>query len=126
MLFGFGVEFFFAEHGKNLHLLHDLANVLDRMHYVAGASFTLGANHGRAFGNSPQRFAQIARAANERNLERMLVDVMGFVSRRQHFRFIDVIHTKLLQNLGLGEVADAALRHYRNRHGGHDLANLFG
>ena len=55
----------------------------------------------------------------------MLVNVMRLVCRRQHFTLVDVIHTELLENLGLGEMADAALRHHRNGNGSHDFANLF-
>jgi hypothetical protein len=37
VLFRFGVEFFFAEDVENLHLLHDLAHVLDGVDDVSGA-----------------------------------------------------------------------------------------
>ena len=37
------------------------------------------------------------------------------VGRGQHFRFVDVVDLELLQDLRLGEVADAALGHDRNR-----------
>ncbi len=126
MLFRFGVQFFFAEHGENLHLLHDLADVLDGVDNVSGAGFALGANHGRAFGNAAQRFSEIARAADEWDFEGVLVDVMGFVGGSQHFGFVDVIHTQFFENLRLGEVADAALGHHRDGDGGHDLADLLG
>ncbi len=76
VLLGFGVKLFFAEDGKDLHLLHNLADVLDRVDHVAGAGLTLGADHGRAFGDAAQGFSEIARAADERNLEGVLVDVV--------------------------------------------------
>src|SRR3984957_20679327 len=41
VLFGFGVEFFFAEDGEDAHLLHDLADVLHGVDNVAGAGLTL-------------------------------------------------------------------------------------
>src|SRR6266481_10230268 len=37
VLFGFGVEFFFAEDGEDSHLLHDLPNVFDGVDYVTSA-----------------------------------------------------------------------------------------
>ncbi len=90
-----------------------------------GASFTLGANHGCAFGDAAQSFAEIARAADEGNFEGVLVHVMSFVGGGEDFRFVNIVHTKFLQNLGFGKVADAALRHNRNGNGGHDFADLF-
>ena len=126
VFFGLGVEFFFAEHGENFHLLHDLANVLDGVNYVAGAGFALGADHGGAFGDAAQGFAEVARAADEWDLEGVFVDVVGFVGGGEDFGFVDVVDAEFLQNLGFGEVADAALGHDRDRDGGHDLANLFG
>src|SRR6202166_2228533 len=125
VLFGLGVEFFFAEDGENFHLLHDLADVLDRVYNVAGARFPFGADHGCAFGDAAQRFAKIARPAHEWNIERMLVDMMSLVGRRQHFGLVDVVDAEFLQDLRFRKMSNAALRHHRNRNSGHDLANLF-
>ena len=100
VLFRFGIQLFFAEHGEDLHLLHDLADVLDGVDHVSGAGFALGANHGRAFGDAAQGFPQIARAADERNLEGVLVDVMGFVGGSEHFGFVDVVNAQLLRESG--------------------------
>ena len=47
----------FAEDGEDFHLLHDLADVLDGVDYVAGAGFPFGADHGCAFGDAAQGFA---------------------------------------------------------------------
>ena len=97
VLFGFGVEFFFAEDGEDFHLLHDLADVLDGVDHVAGAGLTLGANHGCAFGDAAQGLAQIARSADERDFEGMLVDVVSFVGGSEDFGFVDVVDTEFLQ-----------------------------
>jgi hypothetical protein len=51
------------------------------MNYVAGAGFALRTDHGRAFRNAPQGFAQIASAADEWDFECVLVNVVGFVRR---------------------------------------------
>src|SRR5438105_9492678 len=94
------------------------------MHHIAGAGLALGADHGRAFAGAPQRLAQIARPANERNGEGMLIDVVGFIGGGEHFGFVNVIHAQLLQNLRLGEVTDTALGHHRNGDSLHDLADF--
>src|SRR3954470_3572831 len=77
------VEFVFAEDSQPFHLLHDRAQVFNCVDDVAGAGFAFGADHGGAFRDATQLLAEIARAANERNGERVLVYVMGFVSRRE-------------------------------------------
>ena len=125
MLFGFGVELFFAEHGENPHLLHDLANVADGMDYVPGASFAFRANHGCAFGDAAQSFSEIAGAADEGNTEGLFIDVMDLVGRGENFGLVDVIDAQLLQDLRLCKVADAALGHDGNVDHRHDFANLF-
>jgi hypothetical protein len=45
-----------------------------------------------------------------------LVDVVHVVGRRQHLGLVDVVDAELLQHLRLDEVADAGLRHDRDRH----------
>src|SRR4051812_14142658 len=84
---------------------------------VARARLTLRPNHGCAFGDAPQRLAEVGRAADERNRELPLVDVMRDIRRRQHFGLVDVVDLEGLQDLRLGEVADAALRHHGDRDG---------
>ena len=69
---------------------------------------------------------EVAGAADERNREGVFVDVVGFVGGSEYFGFVDVVDAQFLENLGFGEVADAALGHHRDGDGGHDLANLFG
>ena len=59
--------------------------------HIAGAGLALGADHGRALANPPQRFAQVAAAAHERDREIVFVDVMGFVRGREHFRLVNEI-----------------------------------
>ena len=81
--------------------------MLDRVNDVAGACFALGADHGSAFGNAAQRFAQVARAADEGRLEGMLVDMMRLVGRSEHFGFVDEVDAQLLQHLRFGKVTDA-------------------
>ena len=116
-------QFFFRRDVQFADRVADSAHVAHRLDDVAAARFALAANHRRAFGDAPQRFAEVARAAHERRRERVLVDVILVVGRRKHFGFVDVIHAELLQHLGLGKVADANFRHDRNGHGVHDAAD---
>ncbi len=44
----------------------------------------LGADHGGALRDAPQRLAQVPAAAYERHLEVVLIDVVHVVRRRQH------------------------------------------
>ena len=96
------------------------------MDHVARSGLTLGADHGSAFGNAPQGFTQVARAADKRCLEGVLVHVVRFVGRGKNFRFVNVIHAQRLEYLRLGKVADPALGHHGNGDRFHDLANLLG
>ena len=82
------------------------------LYHIAGARFAFRANHGGAFLDAPQGFAQVASAAHEWNGELGFVDVVGVVGGRQHFRFVDVIDFDGLQDLSFGEVTDAAFGHH--------------
>ena len=53
--------------------------------------------------------------------ERPLVDVVRLVGRGEHLGLVDVVDAERLEDLRLGEVADPALRHHRDRDGGLDL-----
>ena len=71
-----------------------------------------------------QRLAQVAAAADERDGELPLVDVVLLVGRRQHLALVDVVDLERLEDLRLDEVADPRLRHHRDRHGLLDLDDL--
>ncbi len=89
--------------------------MLDGVDHVAGAGLALGADHGCAFGDAPQSLAQVLCAADERRLERVLVDVVEFIGRRQHLGLVDEVDREMFEDLRLDEVADADLRHDRDR-----------
>ena len=55
----------------------------------------------RAFGDAAEGFSEIARAADERHLEGMLVDVVGFVGGSEDFGLVDVVDAEFLQEFGL-------------------------
>ena len=84
---------------------------------VAGAGLALGANHAGTLRDAPQRLAQVRCAADERDGERPLVDVMCFVCGCQHLGLVDVVDIEGFEHLGLAEVADPGLGHDRDRHG---------
>src|SRR5258708_26262522 len=107
-----------------LHLFHNGADMADRFDNIAGAGFALGPDHGCALADPAQRFAQVARAADEWNFEVTLVDVVFLVGRRQDFAFVDVIYFERFQNAGFGEVTDAGFGHHRDADGSHDFTNL--
>ena len=89
----------------------------DRVDDVAGAGLALGADHRGALGDAPQRLTQVRAAADERHRELPLVDVMLEVGGRQDLGLVDVVDLERLQDLRLGEVADAALGHHGDRDG---------
>ena len=63
---------------------------------------------------------EVGGAADERDGERPLVDVVGLVGRGEHLALVDVVDAERLEDLRLGEVADAALGHDRDRDRGLD------
>ena len=98
----------------------DGADVAHRLDDVAGAGLALGAHHGGALVDAPERLAEVAAAAHEGHLEGVLVDVVGLVGRRQHLGLVDVVDAQRLEDLRLDEVADARLGHDRDGHRVHD------
>ncbi len=93
---------------------------------VAGTGLALGADHGRALGDAPQRFAQVGGTADEGHREGPLVDVVGLIRRSEHFALVDVVHLEGLEDLGLDEMPDTGLRHDRDADRGLDLDDLLG
>jgi hypothetical protein len=69
---------------------------------------------------APSVIAEVGGPADEGHGELPLVDVVRLVGRREHLGLVDVVHPDGLQDLGLGEVADPALGHDRDRDGGDD------
>src|SRR5688572_27526242 len=92
-------------HGLELSdpLLHG-THVAHGLDDVAGSGLALGADHGRALADAPQRLPQVAAAAHERHLEVVLIDVVLLVGRREDLGLVDVVHLERLEDLGLGEV----------------------
>jgi len=93
---------------------------------VSGARLALATDHRRAFVDAAQGLTEVARAANERHLEVVLLDVELLVGRREYLALVDVVDAEGFQDLRLDEVSDATFRHDRNGHGAHDLDDLLG
>src|SRR5947207_1226647 len=126
VLLGLRVESGVLQASERPDLREDRAEMAHGLDDVAGARFTLAADHRRAFVDAAERLAEIARAAHERHLEVVLLYVELLVCRRKNFALVDVVDTESFQHLSLDKVPDPALRHDRNGHGAHDLDDLLG
>lgn len=93
------VQLFVVHRPDTADVRHDRSLMTDGFDDISCACFALGANEGRAFRDASQRFAKVFRAADERDLERVLVYVMFLVRRRQHFGFIDIVDADGLEDL---------------------------
>ena len=71
-----GVQLLVAQRLQPADLAEDRAHVGDRVDDVARAGLALRADHRRALGDAPQRLAEVRRAADERDREGLLVDVV--------------------------------------------------
>lgn len=80
---------------------------------VPGAGLPLGADHGRPLADAPEGLSQIPRPADEGHLEPGLVDVVDVVGGGEDLALVDVVDVDGLEDLGLHEMADPALRHHR-------------
>lgn len=94
-----GVQLFLAHDACLADLAHDSALVADCLDDVACAGLALSADEGGALGDTAQGLAEVACTADERHLERVLVDVVLLVSRRKHLGLVDVVDTDRLQYL---------------------------
>ena len=81
---------------------------------ITRACLTLRANHGRALVDSAQCLTQVGCSTDEGNREVEFINVIGVVSRGQHFGFINEIHSQRLQHLRLNKMPDARFGHHRN------------
>src|SRR5579859_3442978 len=117
---GRGEQLFGGQGGQPRDLRPDGAHVPGRLDDVAGPGLALGPDHGGALADPAQRLAQVGGAAHERHGELVLVDVVGLVGRGEHLGLVDVVDPDRLQYLCLGDMADPALGHHRDRHRGDD------
>lgn len=104
-------ELVVAQSNNVTDLLLDLAHVAYSTDDVARARLALGADHRGALGNTAQRLAQIAGAADKRHVKLGLVDVIDVIGRGENLGLIDVVDLDGLKDLRLDDVTDAALGH---------------
>lgn len=64
----------------------------DGFDYVAGAGFAFGADHGGAFGDAAQGFAEVAATADEGDGEGVFFYVVEGVGGGEDFGFVDVVY----------------------------------
>ena len=93
----------------------DVAQVADGLDDVAGAGLALGTDEHRTLGDPAQGLTEVGGAADERDLEGVLVDVVGVIGRSEDLGLVDEVDLERLEDLRLGEVADADLRHHGDR-----------
>lgn len=67
---------------------------------VAGPGLAFGADHGGAFGDAAEGFAQVAAAAHEGNAEGVFLDVVGCVGWGEDFGLVYVVYAEGFEDLG--------------------------
>src|SRR5262249_55864364 len=87
-------QLFFSKNREPLDVASDFSKVPHRFDDVSGTRFAFCPDHRRSFADAPESFAEIARATYKWNLESMLVDVMLFIRRSEHFAFIDEVNAQ--------------------------------
>ena len=121
-----GVQLVLAQRLERADRAEHRAHVRHRVDDVSRARLALRPDHRRTLGDAAKRLAEVRRAADERHGERPLVDVVLDIGRRQDLGLVDVVDLERLEDLRLGEVADPALRHDRDRDRLLDLLDLLG
>ena len=116
-------EFVFAHADQATDFALHQSHVTHGLHHVTSAWLTLRANHCGTFGDASQGLAQILRTAYEGHVEFRLVDVVDVVGRTEHLALVDVVNLDSLQDLCLGDMTDAALRHHGDAHSLLDATN---
>jgi hypothetical protein len=73
--------------------------VSDGLDNISCSRLALCADHGGAFRNTAESFAEVAAAADEWDAERMLLDVVSVVRGSQDLGLVDVVYTNGLKDL---------------------------
>ena len=66
---------------------------------VARASLAFGTDHGGAFADAAQGFAEVAAAADEGGAKGVLFDVVGGVGGGEDFGLVNVVYAEGFENL---------------------------
>src|SRR3954451_17187176 len=81
------------------NLPEDVPELADGFDDVAGSGFALRPHHRGALVDPAERLAEVPAAADERDLERVLVDVVRLVGRGEDLGFVDVVDAERLEDL---------------------------
>lgn len=73
--------------------------MLHRFDDISGAGFALRPDHGCAFGDTTEGFAQVPAAADEGDLVVVFGDVVEVVGGSEDFGFIDVVNANGFEDL---------------------------
>lgn len=76
---------------------------------VARPGFALCADHGGAFGDAAEGFAEVAATADEGGGEGVFFNVVDGVGGGEDFRFIDVVDAEGFQYLRIRDLSDGLL-----------------
>ena len=106
-------------------LIHetDVTNCLDD---VAGSRFALGADHGGAFFDTAEGFAEVTGSADERHFEFAFVDMENVVGGGEYFAFVDIVNFDGFEELCFDKVTDTALGHHGDGNGVLDALDHLG
>lgn len=90
-ILGVGVQLFFAHDARLPDLAHYSALVANSFDDVARAGFTFCTDKGGAFGYATEGLSKVTCAADKRNFECVLVNVVFFIGGRENFRLVNVV-----------------------------------
>jgi hypothetical protein len=76
---------------------------------VAGASFTLCADHSGALGDAAEGLTEVAATTDEGSLEVVLCDVVEVIGGGKDFRFINVVDANGFEDLSHSRLVDVAV-----------------
>ena len=116
-LFGSLKELILTHAHQSADLTLHQTHVTHRLNHITRARLALGTNHRGTLGNTAQGLTQVLGTTYKRHVKLRLVDMIDVISRTQHLTLVDIVNLDGLQNLGLGNMTDAALRHHRDAHG---------
>ena len=85
--------------GRASDIRADLAHVAHGLDDVTRARLALGADHGGAFGDAAEGFAQVAAPAYEGDPVGVFVDVVEGVGRGEDFGFVNVVDAEGFEDL---------------------------
>jgi len=73
--------------------------VADSFDDVTSSGLTFRADHGRAFADATEGFAEVATAADKGDAETVFLNVMGVVSWGEDFGLVDVVYAYCFKDL---------------------------